>query len=151
MSLPENTLHSAPPSDPRHFARHAVAVAATVRLVSMNGSTDGGNVAVLSLSRPACVEDLSLNGLRLISPAAFPVGAIVGVRLRLGVRPYELQALVHWRREQPVSGKPCYEIGAQMVRSEQTPQAVVALAVYLKSLKRPAPRPEAAVSAPADA
>src|SRR5579875_2610248 len=92
----------APLYDQRRFERHKVGLTATVWLIDMNDCEEGGNKAMLSQPRTAFIEDLSLSGVLFVSYSAFPIGSIVGIRIRLGAQSLQVEAIVRRRLIQQV-------------------------------------------------
>lgn len=131
-------LEEGAPHEQRRFSRHGVTLTVTVWLADANGCDEPANTVMLSQPRTAFIDDLSMSGLRFVSPAAFPLHSVVGVRLRLGARSFSLEALVQWRAAQWVSGKRCHGCGVQFVRTRDTPEALICIAKYLKNLRRQA-------------
>lgn len=129
-------LGDAAAQEPRRFSRQRVSLTASVWLADANGCEERINAFMLSQPRTTFIDDLSMSGLRFVSPAAFPLGSVVGIRLRLGVHSFHMEALVHWQTAQWVSGKRCYGCGAQFVRTPDAPEALTCIAKYLQDLRR---------------
>lgn len=123
----------------RRFRRHGVSLAVNVWLADADNCDEQVNKIILSQPRTAFVDDLSVSGLRFVAPVAFPVHSVVGVRLRLGGRTFQLEGLVRWRDTQWVSGKRCYEYGLQFSRTQDTPEAVLCIAKYVTGARLASP------------
>jgi len=137
--VPETDVRPEPcsPFEKRQFERYQVALTVTVCLEDSTECREAVNKTLLSEPRTACIEDLSVSGLRFVSTAAFPIGGVVGLRLRLGGRSFGLQAIVQRRFDVPLSGKRCFGCGVQFARTAQALDAVPAIARYLKTLTLP--------------
>lgn len=139
MILPEPDIKPEPRTlfEQRQFERHQVALTVTAWLEESDGCAEVVNKTLLAEPRTACIEDLSVSGLRFVSTAAFPIGSIVGLRLRLGARSFGMQAIVRRRFVFHLSGKRCFACGVQFTHTADTRAAVPAIARYLKSLLPP--------------
>lgn len=126
-------VNTVPQDGQRCFQRCEVSLTVSVWLADTNGCEETVNYAFLAQPRMAFVDELSVQGLRFVSPVAFPLLCVVGVRLRLGAHTFPLEGIVRRREVQWVSGKRCYECGVQFVRTPSTPEAVLCIAKYLMS------------------
>ena len=123
----------------RRFVRRGVSLAVCVWLADAGGCEEPANRGILSQPRTAFIDDLSVSGLRFVSPAAFPLRSVVGVRLRLAGRTFQLEGLVCRREAEWVSGKRCWGCGVQFVRTPDTPQAILCIAKYVMSAQSALP------------
>ena len=82
--------------------------------------------------RRAVLDNLSLSGLFFFTGRAYPLDAVLWVRVRLGLHTHEVKGVVRRTTVRNHAGQHLHGCGLQFVRCPQTSQFIAAVAVFLE-------------------
>lgn len=118
----------------RHSEREKVAFTAVVWPDQEDLEVRSANAGSAGL-QVALVNNLSMTGLSFQSRVAYPVDAILWVRVRMGSKTCQFKGKVR-RSSRASSGKSVYQYGVQFIHSQQTTHAQSIVVNYFNTYYR---------------